>query len=173
MSSPSICTNSHRIPRSALVPRLVSSDLAEDVICIPTSYIIQQDNSHVHNFNVLYNFDQFVTLARFSKKIEPPIIDRARNPGSNLIFWPLCDAWLMNWSKLYSITCSPPKTHIHIAPTSATLTLSCLLLYNFYEQIQPPISAHLEVNRFYGAAFDHTGLGRSRCIENAKIYLKL
>ena len=37
------------------------------------------------------------------KKFEPPIIDRGRNPGSNLIFWPLCDAWPTNRSKLYSM----------------------------------------------------------------------
>ena len=42
-------------------------------------------------------------LGQIFKKFEPLIIDRARNPGSNLIFWPLCDVWLTNWSKLYSI----------------------------------------------------------------------
>ena len=51
-------------------------------------------------------FQSIRCLGQIFKTFEPPIIDRGRNLGSNLIYWPLCDAWLTNWLKLYSIASS-------------------------------------------------------------------
>ena len=44
----------------------------------------------LHVPNVLYNFNQFITLARFSKNWASNHWLEGQNPGSNLIFWCLC-----------------------------------------------------------------------------------
>ena len=72
----------------------------------PRSKLMSNDPSldldhHVPQHTV--QFRSICHLGQIFKKFQPQIIDWAWNLGSNLIFWPLCDVWLTNWLKLYSI----------------------------------------------------------------------